>query len=34
VKKLIDDQQGSIRVESAPGQGAAFIFTWPKSAAG
>jgi signal transduction histidine kinase len=34
VKKLIDDQQGSIHVESAPGQGAAFIFTWPKSAAG
>jgi signal transduction histidine kinase len=33
VKKLIDDQQGSIRVESALGQGAAFIFTWPKGAA-
>jgi len=33
VKKLIDDQQGSIRVESAPGQGAAFIFTWPKGEA-
>jgi signal transduction histidine kinase len=31
VKKLIDDQQGSIRVESALGQGAAFIFTWPKA---
>ncbi len=31
VKKLIDDQQGSIRVESAVGQGAAFIFTWPKA---
>jgi signal transduction histidine kinase len=33
VKKLIDDQQGSIRVESALGQGAAFVFTWPKDAA-
>jgi signal transduction histidine kinase len=32
VKKLIDDQQGSIRVESAVGQGAAFVFTWPKAA--
>jgi signal transduction histidine kinase len=29
VKKLVDDQQGTIRVESAVGQGAAFIFTWP-----
>jgi len=33
VKKLIDDQQGRIWVESALGQGAAFIFTWPKGAA-
>ena len=33
VKKIIDEQRGSIRVESAPGQGAAFIFTWPKVAA-
>ncbi|MCC3158896.1 CHASE3 domain-containing protein [Hymenobacter sp. 15J16-1T3B] len=33
VKKIIDEQHGSIRVESAPGQGAAFIFTWPKGAA-
>ncbi|MGI4970841.1 MAG: sensor histidine kinase [Janthinobacterium lividum] len=32
VKKLIDDQHGSIRVESALGQGATFIFTWPKAA--
>jgi signal transduction histidine kinase len=31
VKKLVDDQQGTIRVESAVGQGAAFLFTWPKS---
>ncbi|OUJ73087.1 sensor histidine kinase [Hymenobacter crusticola] len=30
VKKIIDEHQGSIRVESAPGEGAAFIFTWPK----
>ena len=30
VKKIIDEQRGSIRVESAAGQGAAFIFTWPK----
>jgi len=30
VKKLVEDQQGSIRVESAVGQGAAFCFTWPK----
>ncbi|TYZ06295.1 hypothetical protein FY528_18840 [Hymenobacter lutimineralis] len=32
VKKIIDEQKGSIRVESAAGQGAAFIFTWPKQA--
>jgi signal transduction histidine kinase len=30
VKKLVEDQQGTIRIESALGQGAAFIFTWPK----
>ena len=30
VKKIIDEHQGTIRVESAPGQGAGFIFTWPK----
>ncbi|HEX8350370.1 MAG TPA: ATP-binding protein [Hymenobacter sp.] len=30
VKKIIDEQQGNIRVESTPGKGAAFIFTWPK----
>jgi signal transduction histidine kinase len=30
VKKIIDEQKGSIHVESAAGQGAAFIFTWPK----
>ena len=30
VKRLIDDRQGSIHVESALGQGATFVFTWPK----
>ncbi|GAB2957779.1 hypothetical protein GCM10027048_25580 [Hymenobacter coalescens] len=31
VKKIIDEQRGRIRVESAAGQGATFVFTWPKS---
>jgi len=31
VKRLIDDRQGTIHVESALGQGATFVFTWPKS---
>jgi PAS domain S-box-containing protein len=30
VKKIIDSEGGSIRIESAIGQGAAFCFTWPK----
>ncbi|WP_310396242.1 ATP-binding protein [Hymenobacter sp.] len=30
VQKIIDEHHGSIRVESVPGQGAGFIFTWPK----
>jgi signal transduction histidine kinase len=30
VQKLINEHQGKIRIESAPGRGAAFIFTWPK----
>ena len=30
VKKLVEDQQGTVRVESALGQGATFVFTWPK----
>ncbi|TGE25711.1 hypothetical protein E5K00_11120 [Hymenobacter aquaticus] len=30
VKKILDEQKSTIRVESAPGQGTAFIFTWPK----
>ncbi|WP_205502723.1 sensor histidine kinase [Rufibacter psychrotolerans] len=30
VKKIIDSRGGSVKVASAPGQGAAFTFTWPK----
>ncbi|UOQ67107.1 sensor histidine kinase [Hymenobacter volaticus] len=30
VKKIIDEQKGTIHVESAVGQGATFVFTWPK----
>lgn len=30
VQKIIDEHHGTIRVESAAGQGAGFIFTWPK----
>ncbi|RYD80751.1 MAG: HAMP domain-containing protein [Sphingobacteriales bacterium] len=30
VKKIIDDKGGKIMVESEPGQGATFSFTWPK----
>ena len=30
VQKIIDEHQGTIRVESEPGRGAGFIFTWPK----
>ncbi len=30
VRKIVEEQPGVIRVESALGQGAAFIFTWPK----
>jgi signal transduction histidine kinase len=29
VKKIVEDKGGSVTVESAPGQGAAFTFTWP-----
>ncbi|WP_369073200.1 sensor histidine kinase [Hymenobacter coccineus] len=32
VKKLVEEQPGSVRVESARGEGATFIFTWPKEA--
>lgn len=31
VKKIIDDQKGTVVVRSAPGEGASFEFTWPKS---
>jgi signal transduction histidine kinase len=30
VKKILDDRKQTIKVASAPGQGAAFTFTWPK----
>jgi signal transduction histidine kinase len=31
IKKIIDDQHCTIKVMSAPGRGATFIFTWPRS---
>ncbi len=31
VKKILDDQNSTIRINSAPGRGAEFIFTWPKT---
>jgi signal transduction histidine kinase len=31
VKKIIEEKGGKIWVESEPGKGAAFKFTWPKS---
>jgi signal transduction histidine kinase len=30
VKKVIESRGGSVAVESAPGEGATFRFTWPK----
>ncbi|GAA3949449.1 sensor histidine kinase [Hymenobacter algoricola] len=33
VKKIVERQGGTIRVESAEGHGATFIFTWPKERA-
>ena len=33
VKKVVEDQHGQVRVESALGQGATFFFTWPKGSA-
>ncbi len=33
VKKILDDRKCTIRVDSDPGKGASFIFTWPKAAA-
>jgi len=32
VKKILEDQGGSIRLESQPNQGTTFRFTWPKQA--
>lgn len=29
VKKIIDDKHGAIKVQSSPGNGASFVFTWP-----
>ena len=34
VKKLVEEEGGSIRLESAPGRGATFRFTWPAGDAG
>jgi signal transduction histidine kinase len=31
VKKIIDQQGGTIYVQSSPDQGSSFIFTWPKT---
>jgi signal transduction histidine kinase len=31
VKKIVEARGGTVRVESAAGQGATFFFTWPKS---
>ncbi len=31
VKKLVENQGGRVRLESIPGQGATFRFTWPKT---
>jgi signal transduction histidine kinase len=33
VKKIVESKGGSISVESAPGHGATFRFTWPKTEA-
>lgn len=31
VKKILDDRQEQIRIESEPGKGSVFSFTWPKN---
>ncbi|WP_133273903.1 sensor histidine kinase [Hymenobacter radiodurans] len=33
VRKIIEEHKGSIRVQSVPGQGTTFVFTWPKTLA-
>lgn len=33
VKKIVESRGGRVRVESVPGQGACFVFTWPKTTA-
>jgi signal transduction histidine kinase len=30
VKKIVEEHGGTIRLESAVGEGACFFFTWPK----
>ncbi|RSK35950.1 sensor histidine kinase [Hymenobacter metallilatus] len=30
VKRIVEEQKGTIHIESEEGQGAAFVFTWPK----
>jgi signal transduction histidine kinase len=30
VKKIVETQRGTVRLESQPGQGTTFYFTWPK----
>jgi signal transduction histidine kinase len=34
VKKIVERRGGRVLVESAPGRGATFKFTWPKAQAG
>jgi signal transduction histidine kinase len=31
VKKILEEQHGTIKVNSILGQGAEFVFTWPRS---
>jgi signal transduction histidine kinase len=31
VRKIIEEHKGTIRVQSVPGQGATFVFTWPQT---
>jgi signal transduction histidine kinase len=34
VRKIVETRGGSISLESAPGAGATFRFTWPKTQSG